>query len=99
MKLSKSEFLMLERIAGAGVAYGEDLTRRELRIVSRLERRGLVEKCGNDVQQGGVVLDQKTEDKRHRAYKNRCYRYLVLEALLAFLIGLFLRFLLGLLIG
>lgn len=46
MKLSKSEILMLKRIVEAGVAYGEDLTRRELRLVRRLERRGLVERTG-----------------------------------------------------
>ena len=38
------------------------------------------------------VLEEHTDDKSYRRYKNRQYRNLVIKSLLSFLLGLFLAF-------
>lgn len=41
------------------------------------------------------VFSNEADDKEYKIYKKRCYRNLVVEALLAFVLGSLLRFLLG----
>ena len=39
--------------------------------------------------QSGIVLYYETQDESYKRYKYLCYRNLILEALLAFILGLF----------
>lgn len=43
-----------------------------------------------------IVLDQKAEDKRDNGHNDLRHRYLILKALLGFVCGFFIAFLLGL---
>ena len=47
----------------------------------------------------GVMLKHDTEDESYRRYKNRCYRNLIIESLLAFLLGFLVSFTLGCLVS
>ncbi len=50
-----------------------------------------------ETKDAGVVFDEEAYEKSYRRYKYRCYGYLVLKALLAFVAGVFLAYLLRLL--
>ena len=43
-----------------------------------------------------TMINEETSDEAYERYKKRCYRQLILNALLSFCLGLIVRFLVGL---
>ena len=54
--------------------------------------KGLLKKRKDRSNELGAMFDNETEDKRYRRYKHRCYCYLVVEALLSFVVGVIVAF-------
>lgn len=57
------------------------------------------EKSDDFMNQIKAMVYDETKDEDYKRYKRRCYRYLVLKSLLAFILGLLTSFLLKLIVG
>lgn len=54
-----------------------------------------VKKRRDKIEDADIMLSEDAEDEAYKLYKKRCYRYLIVKALLAFVLGCLFRFLLG----
>ena len=93
--LTHQEYKLLKRVAKSRGVY-RPRDRWEEETLQELQRRGLVtsEKRQDKSDNPGKVFDEDAEEKSYKRYKHRCYRNLVLESLLAFLLGILLTALL-----
>ena len=94
--LANREYRLLKRAREHGLLNASQLSVMDRITLRRLVKRGYLEpsKKTGEQQSGnpGEMFDKQAEEKRYRRYKHRCYRDLILKALLSFGLGLLFAF-------